>query len=120
METVERLSGVRVDHFAVIDFAGFQSMVDSVGGIDVRVAQTTSNNGVVFHQGLNHLDGAAALSYVRQRYDLPRGDLDRAQRQQNALKALLGKAVENGSLSSSAACTNSPTRPPGPCPWTTP
>lgn len=100
VETVERLSGVRVDHFAVIDFAGFQSMVDSVGGIDVRVAQTTSNNGVVFHQGLNHLDGAAALSYVRQRYDLPRGDLDRAQRQQNALKALLGKAVENGSLSS--------------------
>ncbi|GAA1273140.1 LCP family protein [Pseudonocardia aurantiaca] len=98
IQTVEQLTGVRVDHFAVIDFAGFQSMVDAVGGIDVRVAGATSNNGVEFHQGLNHLDGAAALAYVRQRYDLPRGDIDRAQRQQNAMRALLSKAVSGGML----------------------
>lgn len=97
IQTVENLTGVRVDHFGVIDFAGFQAMVDSVGGIDVRVARATSNIGVDFHEGLNHLDGAQALAYVRQRYDLPAGDLDRAKRQQNAIKALLTKA--SGSMS---------------------
>ncbi|WP_156067592.1 LCP family protein [Pseudonocardia halophobica] len=95
IQTVESLTGVRVDHFGVIDFAGFQEMVDSVGGIDVRVAAATSNAGVDFHEGLNHLDGAQALAYVRQRYDLPGGDLDRAKRQQNALKALLTKAGDD-------------------------
>jgi LCP family protein required for cell wall assembly len=88
---VEQLTGVRVDHFAVIDFAGFQGMVDAVGGIDLRVAQTTSDRGVTFVEGPNHLDGADALVYVRQRHGLPHGDLDRAHRDQNALKALVSK-----------------------------
>lgn len=87
--TVEQLTGVRVDHFGVVDFAGFTSLVDSVGGIDVNVARATSNAGVDFVAGRNHLDGAAALAYVRQRYELPGGDLDRAARQQNAIRALL-------------------------------
>ncbi len=102
IRTVENLTDLRMDHFAVIDFAGFRSMVDATGGIDVRVAEATSNDGVDFHKGLNHLDGAQALAYVRQRYDLPRGDLDRAQRQQNALRALLTKAATSGTLSDPA------------------
>ena len=102
IRTVEQLTGNRIDHFAVIDFAGFRSMVDAVGGIDVRVAEASSNDGVQFRQGLNHLDGREALAYVRQRYDLPRGDIDRAQRQQNALRALLDKAVSGGLLTDPA------------------
>ncbi|MBC3193505.1 LCP family protein [Pseudonocardia sp. C8] len=95
--TVEQLTGVRVDHFGVVDFAGFTSLVDSVGGIDVTVARATSNDGVEFTEGTNHLDGAEALAYVRQRYDLPNGDLDRAARQQNAMKALLEKVQATAS-----------------------
>jgi len=98
VQTVEQLTGVRIDRFAVIDFAGFRGMVDAVGGIEVQVAEATGNEGVAFTQGLNQLDGARALAYVRQRYDLPRGDIDRAQRQQNALRALLDKAVSSGLL----------------------
>ena len=98
IQTVEKLTNIRVDHFAVIDFAGFQAMVDTVGGIDVNVAKATSHDGVQFRQGTNHLDGVQALAYVRQRYELPRGDIDRAQRQQNALRALLEKAVSSGLL----------------------
>ena len=89
VQTVENLTGVHVDHVGVIDFAGFRSLVDSVGGIDVRVAAPTRNIGVSFHAGVNHLDGEQALAYVHQRYDLPGGDLDRARRQQSALRALL-------------------------------
>ncbi|TQM14797.1 LCP family protein [Pseudonocardia kunmingensis] len=98
VRTVEQLTGIRVDHLAVIDFAGFRAMVDAVGGIRVRVAEATENEGVRFHQGVNELDGAAALAYVRQRHGLPRGDIDRAARQQNALRALLDKAASAGML----------------------
>jgi LCP family protein required for cell wall assembly len=72
-------------------------MVDSVGGIDVRVAAATSNRGIEFQPGLNHLDGDRALAYVQQRHGLPNGDLDRAKREQNALKALLAKATQSAS-----------------------
>ena len=99
IQTVEDLTALRIDHFAVIDFAGFQSMVDSVGGIDVAIAEATRNQGVDFRQGVNHLHGAQALAYVQQRYGLPNGDLDRAHRQQNALRALLAKAASSGTLS---------------------
>jgi LCP family protein required for cell wall assembly len=98
-QTVENLTGVRVNHFAIVDFAGFQALVDSVGGIDVQVRQTTSDRGVTFRQGMNHLDGGDALIYVRQRYGLPNGDLDRIRREQNALKSWLTKAVASGALS---------------------
>ena len=74
-------------------------MVDSVGGIDVAIAEVTSNQGVDFRQGVNHLGGAQAFAYVQQRYGLPNGDLDRAHRQQNALCALLAKAASSGTLS---------------------
>ena len=100
--TVEQLTGVRVDHFGVVDFAGFTSLVDSVGGIDVTVARATANDGVDFVQGENHLDGRAALAYVRQRYDLPGGDLDRAARQQNAMKALLETVQEKATTDPAA------------------
>ena len=102
VQTVENLTRIRIDHFAVIDFAGFRSMVDAVGGIDVGIDAPTSNDGVTFHQGVNHLDGRAALAYVRQRYGLVAGDFDRAQREQNALRALVAQVAARGTLSSPA------------------
>jgi LCP family protein required for cell wall assembly len=99
--TIERATGVHIDHFGVIDFAGFQAMVDAVGGIDVQVSRTTSDSGLTFREGTNHLDGAAALVYVRQRHGLPRGDLDRARREQNVLRALQAKAALSGKLNNS-------------------
>ena len=98
IKTVENLTALHIDHFAVVDFAGFQAVVDSVGGIDVGISAPTSDRGVDFHQGMNHLDGAQALAYVRQRYGLADGDLDRAQRQQNALRAVLTKVASTGTL----------------------
>lgn len=105
IQTVETMTGVRVDHFGVIDFAGFQTLVDSVGGIDVNVAKATENAGVTFRAGPNHLDGAQALAYVRQRYDLPNGDIDRAMRQQNALRALLTKVQQEATSNPAALYT---------------
>jgi LCP family protein required for cell wall assembly len=100
VRTVEDLTNVHIDHFAVVDFAGFQAMTDAVGGVYVRVKAPTSSRGVHFHAGLNHLNGAQALVYVRERYDLPRGDLDREARQQEFLKALLHQVASSGTLTS--------------------
>src|SRR5438067_1666224 len=91
VRTVEGLTGLRINHFAVIDFAGFRAMTDAVGGIDVTVESTTNFGSLALHAGQNHLDGTEALGYVRQREGLPGGDLDRVQRHQSALRALLRK-----------------------------
>jgi LCP family protein required for cell wall assembly len=94
IRTVERLTGIRIDHFMVVDFAGFRSVVDAVHGVDVQIAAATTDlGGRHFHRGVNHLDGPAALDYVRQRYGLPQGDLDRVRRQQNFLRAVFVKVA---------------------------
>jgi LCP family protein required for cell wall assembly len=92
IHTVESLTDLRVDHFAVIDFAGFRSMVDAVGGIDVDLSAPPSSLG----RGPTHLDGGEALLYVRERTNYQNGD--RARRQLNALRAILTGAVSNGTL----------------------
>ncbi len=99
IQTVEGVTGTRIDHFAAIDFAGFKEITDALGGVDVQVAETTSQGGVTFTAGLNHLNGEEALVYVRQRKGLPGGDLDRVQRQQNYLRAILGTVFQQNMLS---------------------
>jgi LCP family protein required for cell wall assembly len=98
--TIERLTGVRVDHFAILDFEGFRSMTDALGGVTVRVARTIRDPArkLVWPVGTHHLDGARALDFVRQRHNLPGGDLGRIKRQQAFLKALAGQVVERGTL----------------------
>ncbi|HKT05463.1 MAG TPA: LCP family protein [Rugosimonospora sp.] len=92
IRTVEQLTGIRVDHFLILDFAGFQSIVDTLNGVDVQVAAATTDlGGRHFLKGTNHLNGDMALAYVRQRYGLPAGDLDRVRRQQNFLRAVFSK-----------------------------
>ena len=76
VQTIENLTGVRIDHYAAIDFQGFVQMTDSLGGVDVQVAEATSNGPYTYEAGLNHLDGEEALYYVRQRYGLPGGDFE--------------------------------------------
>lgn len=100
IQTVENLTGVRIDHYAAISFDGLISMTDALGGVDVTVANTTSWGPYTFVAGVNHLDGDMARWYVGQRYDLPGGDFDRVRRQQNYLRALFGKLFAQGTFSS--------------------
>ncbi len=95
IQTVEYFTGVRIDHLAVVDWAGFEALVDSVGGIDVTVPETVvdSARDVRWAAGVHRLDGAAALDYVGQRYGLPNGDLDRVARQQVVLRTLMQAAL---------------------------
>ena len=96
VQAVEQLTGIHVDHYAVIDFGRLGAAVNELGGIDVGIAQAATSGGVSFVQGTNHLDGAGVLAYLRQP-DLPRGDLDRAQRQQAVMRGGLYRVMAEGS-----------------------
>lgn len=94
IQTIEDITGLRIDHFVVIDFAGLRALTDTVGGIDVNITQLTSPGVVPFRSGPNHLDGAQLLAYLREPAGadgVEGGDLGRVRRQQNALRALLVK-----------------------------
>jgi LCP family protein required for cell wall assembly len=94
--TVETLTGVRIDHLAVIDWSGFEALIDAVGGIDVTVPETVTDSArdVTWTAGQHLLDGKQALDYVGQRYGLPNGDLDRVARQQVVLRTLMQDAMQ--------------------------
>jgi LCP family protein required for cell wall assembly len=100
VRTVEGFTGVHIDHVAKVDFNGFKKMTDAVGGVTVYVDKTVFDprSKRTFKQGYNKLDGNAALDYVRQRYNLPRGDFDRVARQQIFMRALMQKATDTGTL----------------------
>jgi LCP family protein required for cell wall assembly len=100
IQTVEQLTGIRIDHYAAIDFAGLIQVTDDLGGVDVVVQDTTSNGPYTFTAGLNHLNGDQARWYVGQRYDLPGGDFDRVKRQQNYLRAMFTKLFSQDVFSS--------------------
>ncbi|WP_141578116.1 LCP family protein [Actinomadura sp. WMMA1423] len=96
IRAVEQLTRVRVDHYAALDFGGFVKMTDALGGVDVTVVKTTHDPKYnrTWHAGRHHLNGADALDFVRQRWNLPAGDLDRVKRQQAFLHALSAKALD--------------------------
>ncbi|HSV37247.1 MAG TPA: LCP family protein [Nocardioidaceae bacterium] len=102
-KTVRNLTGLWIDHVAVVDFEGFRQFTDAVGGVDVFFSEPVAIPGYgAWPQGVVHLDGELALSYVRQRYGLPGGDFDRIQRQQNFIRQLGAKVVDEGVLTNPA------------------
>ncbi|MFV0451922.1 MAG: LCP family protein [Propioniciclava sp.] len=103
-QTLESLVGVRMDHAVKIDFEGFIGLTGELDGVTVvnRVASEDVVRGEVLHTfpvGEITLQGEEALVYVRQRYTLPNGDLDRAERQRAMVKAILEKLMSRDVLS---------------------
>ncbi len=103
IETVEGFTGVHIDHVMLIDFGGFQQVTDALGGVDMNIETTITSIHApfrTFKAGMNHLNGAEALDYIRQRYQFPDGDISRERHQQQFLKALMDKATSTGTLTS--------------------
>jgi LCP family protein required for cell wall assembly len=104
IKTVANLTGVTVDHYAEIGLLGFALITDALGGVDVCLKDAVYEplSGADFPAGPQRLDGPQALSFVRQRHDLPRGDLDRVTRQQAVMAALAHGVISSKTLSSPA------------------
>lgn len=92
-QTLEDLLDVRMDHAALIDFEGFSALTTAIGGVDVYNKYASSSRGYDFPEGTVHLEGDQALAYVRERQNLPHGDLDRAERQRDVVRAILAKVA---------------------------
>jgi LCP family protein required for cell wall assembly len=97
VESVESLTGVRIDHVSLLDFEGFQAMTDAVGGVTVDVAEPYRNLGHDFPAGTQRLDGEAALAYVRSSGGEARARA--GDRQQQMVQALFERVSEMGALS---------------------
>lgn len=102
MQQFEQLTGVRIDHYVVVDFNGFQGMVDAIGGVQVCVPEEINDqaHGIHLPAGTYDVSGRQALSYVRQRYAVGDGsDIGRMKRQQAFIASMANKVISAGTLS---------------------
>lgn len=96
----EKLSGVRVEHTVVVDFEGFASMVDALGGLNVCLNYPVSDVSAKLNlpAGLQTLNGTQALSLARARKSIGTGsDVSRIARQQHLLRLLVAQ-VQNANV----------------------
>ncbi|WNB85205.1 LCP family protein [Cellulomonas sp. ATA003] len=92
IQTVEGLTSVRIDHFAVTDFESFTDITDELGGVRITLKQDLLSGGrLVLPAGEHLMSGEEALAYVRQRQGLARGDFDRVHRQQAWMRAIFAR-----------------------------
>ncbi|MDY6808317.1 MAG: LCP family protein [Actinomycetota bacterium] len=100
IDSVAGLTGVHVDHYAEVGLLGFVLLTNAVGGVDVCLTNAVNDpySGARFRAGEQTLNGPKALSFVRQRHGLPRGDLDRITRQQVFMASLANKMLSANML----------------------
>ena len=98
MATLGNLYGVNVEHYIRINFAGFISIIDAVGGVDVYSDQAFTSVGspgyydpTTFAEGWNHLDGKSALAFARERHAFASGDIQRGINQMKVIDAMVNK-----------------------------
>lgn len=89
ISTVQNLTGVTIDHFAIIDFLSFEKLTDELGGVTVKTSE-----------GDQRMSGDEALAFVRERHALPNGDFDRVRRQQAWIQAILSEVFNKDVLKS--------------------
>ncbi|GAX03831.1 LytR family transcriptional regulator [Secundilactobacillus pentosiphilus] len=92
--TVQKYLNVPVDYYLLVNMGGLQKSIDKVGGVDVVSPLSFSYEGAIFKKGQKyHLNGNKALKFSRMRYDDPRGDYGRQERQRLIISALLHKSI---------------------------
>lgn len=98
--TIERSTGVRIDHYVEVDFLGFVRLVDAVGGVDVctPVRMRDRKAGLRLPAGTSRVDGETGLAFVRARSVDARADLGRVERQQQFLAAMAHRVTSGDVL----------------------
>jgi LCP family protein required for cell wall assembly len=96
VQTIEQVTGIRIDHYAEIGFGGFVNVVDSVGGITICPTHTMNDKLANLHvkKGCQHVNGRVALAYARSRHADPKlGDIARGGQQREVMSAVGHKAL---------------------------
>lgn len=105
VRTVEDLIETRIDHVVLADFEGFISLTEDLGGVTINNEHYSESHGYEYPEGEITISGEEALWYVRERKQLPNGDLDRAERQRIVLKAILEKGMSRSVMADPAKFT---------------
>lgn len=103
IQTVQSLTGITIDGWVVVDFAGFRNMVDAIGGVDICIPNDMSSekSNLYVTAGLQHFDGYTALAFARARTGEGLGngsDINRLGRQQQLLGAIAHEVFEKNML----------------------
>ncbi|WP_231648457.1 protein kinase domain-containing protein [Saccharothrix sp. NRRL B-16348] len=107
VQVVQQLTGVRVDRYAELNLYGFYLISEVIGGVEVclKADAVDPGSGADFKAGPQSISGGDALSFVRQRGGLPRGELDRIARQQAFMEGLVDKVLSSETLTDPATVT---------------
>ncbi|WSU43985.1 LCP family protein [Streptomyces sp. NBC_01089] len=100
VQTVEKMTGVQINHYLEVDFTSFMKTVDVLGGVDICTARPLKDSytGLDLPVGTSKLNGGEALQYVRSRHLDAASDLGRMQRQQRFMASLIAKTTSSGVL----------------------
>ncbi len=93
MDTVGMIYGIDMDYFFRVNFSGFKDIIDSLGGITVYSDYEFAVDGFYYSQGENHMDGASALRFARERYSFSEGDRQRGRNQMAVIQGVINKAL---------------------------
>ncbi|MER7673842.1 LCP family protein [Kitasatospora sp. NPDC096128] len=95
--TVEKLTGLRVDHTVVVDFKGAAAMTEAIGGVDACVPNDVNEYGIQLKKGMQKLSGKSAVDYLRARHGIgDNSDIGRMKRQQAFLSSMIKKVQGQG------------------------
>lgn len=100
VRTIEANTGLRIDHYVEIGFAGFAKIVDAIGGVELNIDKPFKDkfSGADFEAGKQTLDGEQALAFVRTRHAFAASDLQRTKNQQKFLAALASQTATPGTI----------------------
>ncbi|MFD7894442.1 LCP family protein [Streptomyces sp. NPDC059743] len=100
VRTVEFNTGLHIDHYVEIGFAGFANIVDAIGGVEIDIPKAFKDkkSGADFQAGKQTLNGEQSLAFVRTRYAFANSDLDRTKNQQKFLAALASQTATPGTI----------------------
>ena len=108
VETVEKLTGLTVDHFVQIGMGAVPDMVDAVGGVELCYDHDANDeySGLNWTAGCHTVDGTTALQFSRMRYQDPEGDIGRTKRQRQVISKVVSAAASPATLINPARTLN--------------
>ncbi len=98
ISTLEQLYGQKIDYYVRMNFSGFEGIIDAMGGVDVESDYAFSVDGYSYVKGTNHLNGAQALRFARERHSFSEGDVQRGKNQMAVITAVIKKAASADTL----------------------
>ena len=98
LKSISELVSVPLEYYVTVNMGGLQKIVDAVGGVDISPTLSFEYGGYSFKPGKVKMDGKKALAYSRMRYDDPKGDYGRQERQQQVIMSVVKAAISTRSI----------------------